>query len=523
MTRVFFIEFSGPLWFQVADKLQARLGLDVVYWTSSIDLAALVAQRFPQAVFHGNLDAVRGIPPTSQQNLPPALVDAEVLAQMAGYENIILGMMDRMDIGGSFLFHERLSHYHGLLSYWAGVLDRLRPDLIVFSVMPHMVYDYVLYLLAQARGITTLMTEMTSVPGMNLIIQNIEDGCPALTSAFHRRLASGHSEPPVLSEHMVTYIKQLASTYDQAKPLYLKHYEENQARDRDSRRWKSMLHHAVSPWQWLVTAREGWRFLTSPPPPNYIKLPNRDVSASSMSGLAWRRYRMRRTREIRRLEKFYRVLASPLDLDTPFVYAALHYQPEKTTSPQGGVFVDQLLGLRLLARHLPKGWWLYVKEAPGQFLPQLRRSPAKNTEFYRRIAAIPRVKIAAMDYDSFNLIDHARAVATVTGTAGWEAVLRGKPVLVFGHPWYQGCEGVHRAHTDRACAEAMARIAAGETVDAVKVRHFMAAVEEVGFLANLTKYGAKLSWLSPEESATAVANALATAWTSRPLPAPPPA
>lgn len=515
MTRAFFIEFSGPLRFQVADKLQTRLGLEVAYWTSSRDLAPQVTQRFPQAVFHDHLDAVRGIPPISQRDLPRALVDAEVLAQMAGYENIILGMMDRMDIGGSFLFHERLTHYHDLLAYWAGVLDRLRPDLIVFSVMPHMVYDYVLYLLAQARGITTLMSEVTSVIGRNLIYSRIDDGCPALVTAYRRRLGSSPPAPPALSGEVAAYLEQLVSTYDQAKPLYIKHYEDDQARVKANRRWKSNLHRALSPRKWLATAREGWKFLTSPPPLNYIKWPGCDLASPEKSGLTWRRYRLHRIREIKRLEEAYQALTSPLDLEAPFIYVALHYQPEKTTSPQGGVFVDQILGLRLLAHHLPEGWWLYVKEAPGQFMPQLRRSPAKDQAFYRRIAAIPRVKIAAMGHDSFSLIDHARAVSTVTGTAGWEAVVRGKPALVFGHPWYLGCEGVYQIRTTRACAEAMAHVVAGKIVDPIKVRHFLAALEEIGFRANLTIYGAKLAALSDEESASAVAEALDTAWTSR--------
>ena len=36
---------------------------------------------------------------------------------------------------------------------------------------------------------------------------------------------------------------------------------------------------------------------------------------------------------------------------------------------------------------------------------------------------------------NLKLIDKCKAVATITGTSGWEALIRGKPVLHFGYPW----------------------------------------------------------------------------------------
>jgi hypothetical protein len=47
-------------------------------------------------------------------------------------------------------------------------------------------------------------------------------------------------------------------------------------------------------------------------------------------------------------------------------------------------------------------------------------------------------------HDSFDLIDRSLAVATTGGTAGIEAVARGKPVLLFGDAWYRNCPGVYR-------------------------------------------------------------------------------
>ena len=63
----------------------------------------------------------------------------------------------------------------------------------------------------------------------------------------------------------------------------------------------------------------------------------------------------------------------------------------------------------------------------------------------------------------FDLIDNARAVLTIRGTAGWEATIRGKPVLVTGSPLYRHCEGVYVISTVEDCRLALEQIARGVT------------------------------------------------------------
>ena len=45
---------------------------------------------------------------------------------------------------------------------------------------------------------------------------------------------------------------------------------------------------------------------------------------------------------------------------------------------------------------------------------------------------------------TLELIAKSRAVATITGTAGWEALQMGKPVICFGYAWYRSFPGVFR-------------------------------------------------------------------------------
>lgn len=175
----------------------------------------------------------------------------------------------------------------------------------------------------------------------------------------------------------------------------------------------------------------------------------------------------------------YRKVAHEVPLSVPYVYVALHFQPERTTSSLGGVFGDQYLVVDMLARCVPDGWKVYVKEHPSQFYPPFAGERSRHSDLYADLLALPNVELVSLSTSTFQLIDHAMAIATVTGTVGWEAVIRGKPALAFGSPWYRYCDGVFFTPTEAALRDALARVAAGYRPDLRKVRLFMRALDEV--------------------------------------------
>ena len=119
-----------------------------------------------------------------------------------------------------------------------------------------------------------------------------------------------------------------------------------------------------------------------------------------------------------------------------YVYFPLHLQPELTTAAQGGIFADQLLAVEALSNWVPKGCAIYLKENPKQ--TEKQRGP----HFYQRLRALPNVRLLGRQENSAELIQNSVGVATITGTAGWEALFHGKPVMVFGAAWYREFPGV---------------------------------------------------------------------------------
>jgi hypothetical protein len=130
----------------------------------------------------------------------------------------------------------------------------------------------------------------------------------------------------------------------------------------------------------------------------------------------------------------------PVDWDAKFVYIPLHNQPEMSTQSLGGLFRDQLLVIEAVARALPEGWKIYVKDNPRQ------GTYARGPLFFHRLTRIKGVQLVPMDTSTYELSSIAQLTATVCGTAGWEAIRKGKPVLVFGGAWYKSFPGVFHWH-----------------------------------------------------------------------------
>jgi hypothetical protein len=148
----------------------------------------------------------------------------------------------------------------------------------------------------------------------------------------------------------------------------------------------------------------------------------------------------------------YKKLSCEPNVMEQYIYVPLHFQPECTTSPQGGVFVYQELMISILAKNIPTNIKLYVKEHPVQEIH------GRSVDFYNRLLSLPNVKLIKLEISSSDLIKNSVAVAAVTGTAAWEALFKEKPVLLFGDIFFKYTPGVFSIKTNDDCKAAVRTI-----------------------------------------------------------------
>lgn len=139
---------------------------------------------------------------------------------------------------------------------------------------------------------------------------------------------------------------------------------------------------------------------------------------------------------------FYKKNSKVIDYkNTKYILFFLHYQPERSTLPEGYGFEDQFLAIKILSKMLPNNIKIVVKEHPSMFI---RGSELKVRSIYnyKSILKLPNVEFCKLHMDNFQLMDHALAISSITGTVALEGYVRKKPVILFGRCVLQ-VEGVH--------------------------------------------------------------------------------
>ena len=116
-----------------------------------------------------------------------------------------------------------------------------------------------------------------------------------------------------------------------------------------------------------------------------------------------------------------------------YILFYLHYEPDLSTLVWAPYYKNQALFLKNLAFSIPYGYRLYVKEHP------LMQNRPKG--LYEEIGRIPQVRLLASKEPHRALLTNCDLVLTITGTIGWEALLLGKPTIVFGNVFYNCFKG----------------------------------------------------------------------------------
>lgn len=475
--RIVCLGLSDPEWPVRMQRLCEQVGGKVVYWTGMEARKDDVVKQFPEVIFHNMAKAIRGIPAQEMRDIPRPALGVPLFEAMQSYQITAMKLMERMDVGGtSFTFEERLRHYYRQVEYWYSVLTHLRADLIFFPITPHANYDYIVFGLAQYLGIRTLMLDRTAIPSRVLVGHTMEASSAQLASAYQQRLASYDGGKASLPPYVETYYNHTQGGGTSALPPNMRKKIERTGinpASASAESAKMLLRYEIHRLRKYLQGRDdvktdGYRKQKGVAPELSI---NTYFNACVARVKGWRIKRS--------LRSLYRIYECAPDFKKPFIYVPLHYQPERNSLPLGEWFADQYLMIDMLARSLPDGWKIYVKEHPQQWSYFAKGEYGRSLSFYEDIQKIPNVILVPVRLSSFRLIDAARVTATLAGSAGWESVMRGKPALVFGQAWYSGCEGVWRIRVWDECKAAIQSIANGAVVDSQKVRLFLATLNDI--------------------------------------------
>ena len=435
--RIFLIGSSGSEIKNLMSMIKDH-GHKIVYWVGPL---ADEKDRPTECVFHDFHDALDCLPAGGvdvSDFFPPG---KGLIEKMYKTESLILTMMNKHY--SKMSLDERRHFYYNLLQYWHGVIRKFKPDLIIFPIIPHTVFNYLIYELARLLGIKTIMFEDTWVSDRLLSYADFWEGSHKL----HEEIKKNKDKNFLLtdlSSDLQEYYKLHTDERRDATPPCMKEW----------RKKYSII--------------------------NYILLKVKIVIKSLKDFTIFKKIPFYFFKYFKQnIRKEYAGVKTEPDFSKKFIYAPLNYQPERTSSPQGDMFVDQILMIEILSAALPENWVIYVKEHPNQWLSTgLNFTGSRYQGYYKRLARIKNVKLIPIEVDTYALINKSQAVATVTGTAAWEGILRLKPGIIFGYPWYLNCPGIFRVDSVESCQGALNKIISGFNFEQQQVINYLKSFDE---------------------------------------------
>ncbi len=475
--RLFFIGWSGKDMglTEVVRKLKEQH--EIAYWSGDGKEFEPLKPEFPGTIFHDHFDALHGIPARDIDTSTFSPPEPKLLERLLETESTVLTMMNKRF--ESVLVSERKHLYYTQVGYWHGVLTSLRPDAIIFPCAPHTVYDYVIYGLSKLLSIRCIMFELTVVGARSVVMRDFVVGSRGLKQEIVKRKGKSHVEVSDLPDDIRDYYIWQSDAKASHTPPYITEQFNKYAG------FRKVPVKFRSAWDTLIVHKD---------PAVFLKI------LTHIPRLF-----------MRNMKTEYRSVETVPDFSKTFIYVPLSFQPERTSSPQGGVFVDQLLMLETLSASVPKDFLIYVKEHPAQWL---HRGPDffsyRYRGYYEAIAKLKQVKLLPLNTDTYTLMNHSKAVATVTGTAGFEALFRGKPVLVFGYPWYQHAPGLFSVESVVTVKNALTKIVSGFTPSPQDIIEYLWCLGKQSFVGDCEHYERGTHYLPADENAHILAAVIET-------------
>jgi hypothetical protein len=425
--RLLWIGYTGKRAFAHAETIKRLWDKDLIEFCAGtgvksqpIDSEILSEPLIPHnEVLFGNYHAI--------ESSFSITLDNEIYREFSSFEGETLRMMDRLcgrepHFIFEYSFNSRRTMFIRHCSFWRDYLIKKKISHIVFCGVPHEVFTHVVYKIAKTLSIETIIVAPEKT-GSSRKKEGIFLQSDLLPRSMHQSLF-------FLSESIedigVWRLSEKIKSLDEKFPVKLLYGQP--FLDGTAGRSQSDL---VDFDKRLV-----WPYLRS-----FVKMirqiPKRPrvlLGALKNSFVSLCQY----FEHIR--------IAVDLNHESPVILFCLAYQPEESTSPRAGIFVEQKLAINAIVNNLPSGWILRVREHPDQYG---RRRP-RPFGFLREISKIANVEIVPIDEDSRKSLDSARIVAGSAGTMCLESWALRKPLLLFGHMLLKKAPNVYfvESHAD---------------------------------------------------------------------------
>ena len=329
-----------------------------------------------------------------------------------------LKMMDRIDEISMFSRLDRETIFHQTVLWILDKIEKQKPDFLISVENPHSHIQHTIFQVCKFCNIPC----RNFVSWTYLPILSVQDTVSGNILNFSK---------PINKKYLLKFLDKIQSVIDniyEQNDNYRTNHTELERLESESLTWKKN--------QIINLLKDTFRKYISKK--NYNEyLEYNPLNPFKISALKQLKYiNKRRQNILKELEKYSH---NEFSLEDDFVYYGLHYEPERSTLPDGGDFHDQLIAILKLRELVPNNIKIYIKEHPSVFVKSIWGYRGRSPLFYRLINEIDNVYIINHKIKTIDMIKNSLFTSTITGTLGFESAIIGKKSIIFGNSWYKGC------------------------------------------------------------------------------------
>ena len=329
-----------------------------------------------------------------------------------------LKMMDRIDETSMLSRLDRETIFHQTVLWTLNKIEKQKPDFLISVENPHSHIQHTIFQICKYYNITS----RNFVSWTHLPVLFVQDTFSGNTLNFSK---------PINKRYLLKFYDKIQSTvdeiYEKNENYKTKHTELERLESKSLTWQKNQIVNLFKDSLRRYISKKNYNEYLEYNPLNPFKI-------SSLKKLRY--IKKRRQNILKELKKYN---YNDFSLKDDFVYFGLHYEPERSTLPDGGDFHDQLIAILKLRELVPNEIKIYIKEHPSVFVKSIWGYRGRSPLLYRLITEIDNVYILNHEIRTIDLIKNSLFTSTITGTLGFESAIIGKKSIIFGNSWYKDC------------------------------------------------------------------------------------
>ena len=418
--------YQYPFHLDILKALEKKNILKITHWIQRPELFNDLDRDFESVKKYNYYDCIRA---KYHENHLKKTVNKEIDQIFFNEKRNLLNMASRYNYYQNLSERDMMQFIEIHKNYWSSFFSENEIDLILFEEIPHLLYDYCLYLIARSYKKKILIKEFANKLNSVVFIDDVYS-----RSKIGKNYYLKKNTPSQAIDEFISKVRGVSH---------------NEALDIIEKKTFELLKNSF----FKKISRKFVYVFSNFRKYLFFKLKNEFLFKKNNFFLSKNSYVTEFERDIFRLKSFFKnkkltkiynskkTIVKKISKEK-YVLFCSQMQPEKTTFPEAGDFQDNIELLKIIRDNLPPNVKIFYREHPATFMYFHNCYMYRNSKYYENICSNKNTFLVPYNDDIFKYIDNSLAVITTTGTSGIEAAIRGKTVINFGSAWYSACKSI---------------------------------------------------------------------------------